>query len=53
MAALAALRPAVDRFFIEVMVNDDDPAVRFNRLALLSDLRAVLHQAADFSKLEG
>ncbi len=53
MAALAALRPAVDRFFSEVMVNDDDPAVRFNRLALLSDLRAVLHQAADFSKLEG
>lgn len=53
MGALAGLRAPVDRFFTEVMVNDADLHVRLNRLALLATLRRVLHQAADFSKLEG
>ena len=44
---------AVDAFFEGVMVNDDDPAVRANRLALLSDVRANLHKVADFSLIEG
>ena len=35
---LARLRPQVDAFFDQVMVNDEDPAVRANRLALLKRL---------------
>ncbi len=53
MGALAALRPAVDAFFDAVTVNADDPALRENRLRLLSGLRAALRQVADFSKIAG
>jgi glycyl-tRNA synthetase beta chain len=53
MGELARLRGPVDAFFEGVMVNDDDPAVRANRLALLSDVRANLHKVADFSLIEG
>ena len=35
---LARVRPQVDAFFDQVMVNADDPAVRGNRLALLKRL---------------
>lgn len=35
---LAALRPSVDAFFDQVMVNAEDPKVRGNRLALLKKL---------------
>ena len=35
MSAMAKLRPAVDAFFDKVKVNDDEPAVRENRLAAL------------------
>ncbi len=53
MAALAPLRPAVDAFFDAVTVNDEDVAVRRNRLLLLSQIRDALHAVADFSKIEG
>jgi glycyl-tRNA synthetase beta chain len=53
MRAMARLRTPVDAFFDTVTVNDKDPALRINRLKLLSRLRAALHQAADFSKIEG
>ncbi|WP_223478442.1 glycine--tRNA ligase subunit beta [Oricola indica] len=52
-AALSELRPAVDAFFEGVMVNADDPAVRVNRLRLLSSLRATTRKLADFSKIAG
>ena len=35
---LARVRPQVDAFFDQVMVNADDPAIRANRLALLKRL---------------
>ncbi|GAB3510923.1 glycine--tRNA ligase subunit beta [Pseudoxanthomonas daejeonensis] len=35
---LALVRPQVDAFFDQVMVNADDPAIRGNRLALLKRL---------------
>ena len=41
----------VDRFFDEVMVNVDDPAVRANRLGLLKALFDQLNAVADISKL--
>ncbi|MEM9739629.1 MAG: glycine--tRNA ligase subunit beta [Pseudomonadota bacterium] len=53
MSTLAALRTPMDAFFDGVMVNDDDPKVRKNRLRLLSAIRAALHRVADFSKIEG
>ena len=51
LKALAAVRTEVDRFFDEVMVNVDDPAVRANRLGLLQTLFDQLNAVADISKL--
>ena len=53
MSAMAKLRPAVDAFFDKVKVNDDEPAVRENRLKLLNEIRATTRAVADFSKIEG
>ena len=53
MVAMADLRPVVDQFFDEVTVNADDPALRGNRLRLLSQIRGTLHKVADFSEIEG
>ncbi|WP_085905405.1 glycine--tRNA ligase subunit beta [Kiloniella majae] len=53
MAALAGLRPPMDAFFEKVTVNDDDPALRKNRLCLLSRIGVILGQVADFSRIEG
>lgn len=53
MGELARLRAPVDAFFEGVMVNDPDAAIRANRLALLTDVRATLQQVADFSLIEG
>jgi glycyl-tRNA synthetase beta chain len=51
LLALATARPAVDRFFDEVMVMADDPAVRANRLALLRGVAATMNRVADISTL--
>jgi glycyl-tRNA synthetase beta chain len=53
MVALAALREPVDSFFEDVLVNDEDEAVRANRLALLARIRAATGQVADFSRIAG
>ena len=53
LARLATLRPAVDGFFDAVMVNVEDPAVRRNRLALLTELRRQFLRIADLSCLPG
>ena len=47
----ATAKPAVDRFFDDVMVMADDPAVRANRLALLRGVAATMNRVADISKL--
>jgi glycyl-tRNA synthetase beta chain len=52
MGAIAKLRPAVDAFFDKVMVNDDDPKVRENRLKLLNEIRAATRAVADFSRIQ-
>ena len=52
LAALAALREPVDRFFDDVMVNAEDPELRANRLALLHALRERFLGVADISLLE-
>ena len=53
MRALSALREPVDSFFEKVLVNDEDSAVRANRLALLARIRAATGAVADFSKIAG
>ena len=53
MAAMAAMRPAVDAFFEAVQVNTDNQVVRRNRLNLLGKIRDICLQAADLTKLEG
>jgi glycyl-tRNA synthetase beta chain len=53
MLALSVLREPVDSFFEQVFVNDEDQAVRANRLALLTRIRAATDQVADFSKIAG
>lgn len=50
---LSSLRKPVDAFFENVLVNDEAPAVRVNRLNLLAKLRETMHLIANFSKLEG
>jgi glycyl-tRNA synthetase beta chain len=50
--ALADLREPVDAFFDQVMVMADDEAVRANRLALLSSLRALFLEVADIAQLQ-
>ena len=49
----SVLRQPVDSFFEHVLVNDEDVAVRANRLALLARIRAATGQVADFSKIAG
>ncbi|SDP15278.1 glycine--tRNA ligase subunit beta [Phyllobacterium sp. OV277] len=53
MIALSALREPVDSFFEEVLVNDENPAIRANRLALLARIRTATSTVADFSKIAG
>ncbi|MGE5601263.1 MAG: glycine--tRNA ligase subunit beta [Pseudomonadota bacterium] len=51
LKALATAKPAVDRFFDDVMVMVDDAEVRANRLALLTRVATTMNRVADISKL--
>ena len=51
LGRLAALRPALDRFFDDVMVMVDDEALKRNRLALLHRLRTLFLRIADVARL--
>ncbi len=51
MSCLAGIKDQVDLFFDKVVVNDNDPAVRANRLAMLSQIRKFTGMIADFSRL--
>ncbi len=51
LQGIAELRPAVDRFFDEVMVMAEDEQVRKNRLTLLSGLLSAFSTIADFSEI--
>lgn len=52
MQILSDLRTPVDQFF-DLKINHEDPAIRSNRLAMLSMLVQQTSLIADFSKLEG
>ncbi|MBI4400762.1 MAG: glycine--tRNA ligase subunit beta [Nitrospirae bacterium] len=49
--ALVQLKPAIDEFFVGVMVNADDPALRANRLSLLYAVDRLFLSYADFSQI--
>lgn len=51
LAAVAGLRQHVDIFFDKILVNDPDPAIRKNRLALLHSLLSEFSTVADFSEI--
>ena len=51
LLVLATVKPVVDRFFNDVLVMADDPAVRANRLALLRGVAQTMNRVADISKL--
>jgi glycyl-tRNA synthetase beta chain len=53
LGRLAQLRPAVDEFFDQVMVMDEDPKLRANRLALLAQMQGLFAGVADLSRLPG
>ena len=51
LCALASAKSAVDRFFDDVLVMAEDPALRANRLALLRALAEAMNGVADISRL--
>ena len=51
LAALADLRAPIDAFFADVLVMDEDEAVRANRLRLLNRFVGVFTDVADFGKM--
>ncbi|RVT89429.1 glycine--tRNA ligase subunit beta [Sphingomonas crocodyli] len=53
MTALASLRAPIDGFFENVTVNDPLAHKRKARLAILEQIRAAMHNVADFSRIEG
>jgi glycyl-tRNA synthetase beta chain len=53
LGRLALLRPAVDTFFDKVMVMDENPQLRANRLSLLAQLQGLFTGIADLSRLPG
>ena len=50
-AEAAKIGPAVDRFFTEVFVMADDPALRSARLRLMQEVERVILQLADVSEI--
>jgi glycyl-tRNA synthetase len=53
VAQIRRLEPAITGFFDNVLVMDDDRAIRDNRLALLQNIAAISKGIADLSQLEG
>ena len=53
IATLRDLKPAINRFFDDILVMDEDTAVRHNRLALLQQIAGLTNGLADLSELEG
>jgi glycyl-tRNA synthetase beta chain len=50
-ASLAALGPAIDRYFDHVLVNSPDPLLRANRHRFLAAVFALFSKYADFSHI--
>jgi glycyl-tRNA synthetase len=53
MMAIEQLKPAITRFFEDVLVMDKEPTLRNNRLALLKGIGALAEGIVDLSVVEG
>jgi len=53
MQLLSTLRAPTDAFFTDILVNDENPSLRLNRLRLLNALRVAVQGVADFSRIAG
>jgi glycyl-tRNA synthetase len=53
LTAFVPMISTIDKFFEDVLVMDEDKAIRENRLALLQRIAALANGVADMSKLEG
>ncbi|OGL58681.1 MAG: glycine--tRNA ligase subunit beta [Candidatus Tectomicrobia bacterium RIFCSPLOWO2_02_FULL_70_19] len=51
-ARVAELRPAVDKFFDDVLVMAEDEGIRRNRLALMAEVAGLFAPVADFAKIQ-
>ena len=51
LTQFAALQPAIDTFFDDVLVMAEEPALRTNRLALLNRIGQNIYAVADLTKL--
>ncbi len=51
LEAIATVRPEVDAFLEQVMVNDPDPTIAEQRLTLLAIVHSGLSSIADFSEI--
>ena len=51
MTAISHLRAPVDAFFDNILVNDENAAIRANRLALLTKIRDATGFVADFNRI--
>jgi glycyl-tRNA synthetase beta chain len=53
IALMGRLRAPLDAFFEKATVNATEPDLRRNRLRLLNQVRSIMDQIADFSRIEG
>ena len=53
LGIMASFGPALDRFFTEVLVMAEDPAVKANRIALLTAIRDQFTRVAKFGEIRG
>jgi glycyl-tRNA synthetase len=53
LTAIQSLIPAINTYFDEVLIMDQDTAVRENRLGLVQEVASLTQGVADFSRLEG
>lgn len=51
--SLFSLEKPINSFFDTVLVMDERPEIRNNRIALLSEVKRVFQELADFSKIQG
>ncbi|MCF6277402.1 MAG: glycine--tRNA ligase subunit beta, partial [Anaerolineales bacterium] len=53
LEAVSKLVPAINKFFDDVLVMDEDEAVKANRLALVGQIAGLTNGLADLSQLQG
>jgi len=53
LQALSNLNILIQDFFDHLIVNDDNAAIRINRLNILGNFRELCHSVCEFAKIEG